>query len=248
MLTNCYEKIKAFFESLDIINFAAVILSFALYFLSFLGPQNEMYIPQNDSTVNFPKSTELKLYENILYLYIIFFPLILLILKLVCKFILPKHFHNFKYFTCLWISFASTFVSLAITNYLRHFIGMPKPDTYFVCGYDPYYGKCLKKGVNKLVLFISYPSFESVISISIMTNLAFILQFICYLFNPLYLLFLFFGIYLGAKSIKLFNSHPSDVSAALLIGFIVPYYFWNHSKKIISIKEKSFNHYQSIYY
>lgn len=248
MLTNCNEKIKDFLHSLDVINLAAVIFSFVLYVLSFLGPQNEMFIPKNDSTLNFPISTELKLYENILYLYILFFPLFLLILKLLCRFLFPKKFQNFKYFTCLWISFSSTFLSLAITNYIRHFIGFPKPDTFFVCGYEPYNGKCQKKAINKLALFISYPSFESVISMTVMTNLAFILQFIFSFLSPLYLIIIFFGIYFASKNIKLFNSHPSDVSAALFIGFIVPYYFWNHSKKFILIKEEASNNYQYIYH
>lgn len=244
MITNCFTN---FIQIIDIPDLVAAFLSFLIYVLSFMGSKNEMYTPPDDSNINFPNSIELKLSVNILYIYIVSCPLIFLLLKIAANFFFTNLIQNFRYFTFLWVSAASTFLSLAIVNYFRYFIGFPKPDTYDLCNYDFYSKKCKKKIINKSDIFSSYPSFESVIVMSTMSNLAFAFQNIFCSFNSLYVILIFLGIYVGTLNIKTFKSHPADVTASLLIGFLVSHYFWNNSKKRILIHEENIRPYQSIY-
>lgn len=235
-----------FTNTFGIFELVVLILSFVLYILSFQFPQNEMHIPPKDPNANFPKSTELKFYENVLYMYVLFFPLVLLVLKIICICLTTKKIRNFKYFPCVWISLTSVFLSLSIANCIRNMVGYPKPDTFFACGYDFHIGKCQKKLTNKFTLFISYPSFESVIIMSIAMNLVSIFQFVFPLFNIPCIVFLFLGIYFGTNTIKHFNSHPEDVSAALFVGFLVTNFIWNNAKNRISVKVEQ--NYTSMYY
>lgn len=228
-MTDFLNSFRPSFKSIDLINLIAVLLSIILYFLSFLQPQNSMYIPFLSSFVNFPKGNGIITDNKSIGYFIIAYPFILFILKMVVKISHSENLNDLKYFSCLCISFTSLFLTMAISNFLSRFIGFPTPNFYSECG-ESQFSTCKKSTLIRFSLFKSYPSLEISYQMAILMNFAFTLKLFSSIFNPLYVILLGLGFHVGALRINSYQNHPTDVILSILIGFIVPYYLWNMKK------------------
>ncbi|OHS98378.1 PAP2 superfamily protein [Tritrichomonas foetus] len=231
-------KVIKFLKDIDLFNMLMAIISYILWQVSMTTQPNPMHIPPMDASVNYPLSTS-KVSKTFLDNLIFFGSISTILILYLLSLYFPKHFKKFYLFSSIWSLIMANCFSLAIASYFKSYVGWPRPDTYAVCGYNTTYETC--KSSKKDKQFLSWPSYHAAQAMAGATYLSFFIQKVlpkCVLFDMIGLSMIFSAIYVGATRIRDFKHHPDDVTAGILVGFVVSFFMWNGAKKRIFVKKE----------
>lgn len=231
-------KIIQILNQIDFLGFIFALISFILWRVFMQKSPNPIYVPPDFSSINYPISPN-NTPKRILD-YFIFFGSISLMFVLN---LISKYYHScrsFNIISSIWSVITANCLALAVTCYFKSYVGWPRPNTYFICGYNTNYETC--NSSKKDSLFLSWPSYHATQAMSGATFMAFFIQkfFPPYIFFDMIGILMFFAaIYVGANRIRNYKHHPEDVTAGLLIGFIISFFIWKGSKRKIFPKVSS---------
>lgn len=239
------EKIIRFIKYFNIADCVCSILCVGLWFVCMNTPTKPLHIPPNDASVTYPRASSQVFMRNTLEYLVLpgFIGIIIILFPFTYYF--PKIFICFSFFTAIWVEIASVAAANAITCIFKGYVGFPRPDTFTVCGQNTQYENCTAKKKDKQ--FISWPSTHATTSMSGCTYMALFIQrtvrdkYRVLFIQLIPLLFVVLGIYVGATRIRDFKHHPDDVTAGLLIGFIVPVILYIGAEKRIFPKKEEPN-------
>ena len=228
----------------DFKGFLAAFLSFLIYKYSMSLPPDPIFVPPNDSNVNFPiVNSEVFPRRSLEYLVLIGFNIFIIIIYILQHF-LPHLFKYFNLMTAIWTELTCVFIASSATCFAKAYVGWPRPTMYTKCGYNSTYETCKLQGNKKNKEFISWPSAHATLATSAGVFMAFFFQATCksqdLLISLISTIFLGFSVYVCSSRIKDFKHHPDDVTAGMVIGGGISYFIWITSKDNIYKKEKEF--------
>lgn len=232
-------KVLKFMKDIDFLDSCFAIISLILWQVFQTKNPDPIYVPPDYSSVNFPLAKQSTITKQFLERIIYFVSLLFISLFYILSNKFPSKFPRFKLFPSIWFLIISNSLPLFINCYLKSYVGWPRPDMYQVCGYNSNYETC--NSTKKDKEFLSWPSYHSTQAMSGATYLAFFIQkfggqFL--LFNILGIVMFFLAFLTSSTRIKEYYHHPDDVTAGLLIGFVIPFFVWLGAKKKIFIKSK----------
>ena len=228
---------RRMFHEFDIGGFIAFLCSYGLWNLSVNTTANPLYIPPNDANVNFPLADSQQIGRNTLE-YIVYFGFVaLIVLFRALALFFPSQLKSFCLCSCVWSELIAVCLANATAAFLKGYVGRPRPDTYQVCGYNTTATTCKASEKKALKQFLSWPSNHGACSMSGGTFMTLFVQSLhinhSSLFDVASLIFMIFGIYVGATRIKDFKHSTDDVCAGLFVGFVFGACMWKGSENRI---------------
>lgn len=203
---------------------ASFILTYLLSYYFMKLPTNPLYIPPEDSDVNFPHLEQQTIGRNEMeFVSYLIHTGIIILLRLLAK-LLPNTFRRFNTFPAIWAQLSCVCLADASANFLKGYVGRARPDTYQVCGYNTTFGTCnaKQKAANKQ--FLSWPSNHASFAMSGATFMTLFVQNTIanghFCITVASTSFMLYGCYIGATRIRDFKHHTDDVTAGTVLGFI----------------------------
>jgi phosphatidate phosphatase len=219
-------------EVFDLPGFATTaalsILEGVLYAVLKVDP---LYVPPNDALSDFPYpgADSVSTGAAVGFLFVINAAVIVGLFFLARSH--PDHFRQFHIFRAIWALLSSWLLVLIITEFLKVYVGRPRPDIYARCGFNATYAQCRAViGDAAVDAFKSWPSGHASNCMVAGTYAGLFFQYavkIDQLWVALFgVAFLLYGFGVGASRIVDYRHHTDDVLAGLFVGWVGTYMVW----------------------